>query len=144
MAHLDQDVLRRLCAARALLRGTGERTPTVEEVAHAVAISPFHFIRRFREAFGETPSRYRTRARIERARALLARGASVTETCFAVGFESLGSFSALFHRTTGTSPSAYRRQARAVGAAARAPDVPGCLGLLGALPPDAFRRIREA
>lgn len=33
---------------------------------------------------------------------------SITEVCFAVGFQSLGSFSALFHRCTGASPKLYR------------------------------------
>lgn len=62
MAHLERDMFRRLCRARELLREE-RRVLSVEEVAREVAISPFHFIRRFREAFGITPSRFRTLAR---------------------------------------------------------------------------------
>lgn len=148
MAHLERDMLRRLSRARDLLREVPEEPLTVEEVARVVAISPFHFIRRFEEVFGLTPGQYRARARIERAKELLAGGErSVTEACMEVGFSSLGSFSTLFRRQVGTSPSAYRRRMRPlVVVPGQVPPVliPGCLSLLGRLPPDAFRSFREA
>jgi transcriptional regulator GlxA family with amidase domain len=63
----------------------------------------------FRGAFDATPHQYLTRRRIERARDLLAgTDLDVTEICFAVGFQSLGSFSALFHRCVGHAPTTYR------------------------------------
>jgi AraC-like DNA-binding protein len=66
-------------------------------------------------------------------------GTPVTETCLEVGFASLGSFSALFTRWVGASPTRYRSEQQAP----RPPDpiVPGCLGLLTALPQ---RNSREA
>ena len=76
-------------------------------------------------------------------RLLAMRDYSVTDVCMEVGFSSLGSFSGLFTRWIGTPPSAYR--ARAAGAdRAPAPAVPGCLGLLGELPRDAWSTSREA
>jgi AraC-like DNA-binding protein len=71
--------------------------------------SRFHFIREFRSRLFETPHKYLIRTRIEKAKELLATSAlSITDICFEVGFESLGSFSTLFHRTVGWPPSVYR------------------------------------
>jgi AraC-like DNA-binding protein len=95
----------------------------LDGVAAVASVSKYHFIRCFERAYGETPMRYLTRRRIERAQDLL-RGANltVTEVCMAVGFASLGSFSAKFTRIVGESPVAYRNR----WAAAGAPHVPGC------------------
>jgi AraC-like DNA-binding protein len=72
-------------------------------------MSPAHFSRRFREEYGETPYGYLLTRRIERAKALLRRGdLNVTEVCVAVGWKSLGSFSARFAEIVGETPSAYR------------------------------------
>jgi AraC-like DNA-binding protein len=132
---------RGLCRARDLLRETEER-PTIDAVARVAAISPFHFIRQFEALFGVTPHQFRTRARLERAKELLARDhASVTDVCFEVGFSSLGSFTTLFKRHVGSTPSAYRRGIQVALPAAKPV---GCLTLMGLLPPDAFRSFREA
>jgi AraC-like DNA-binding protein len=81
----------------------------VPALARAALMSPAHFSRRFREAYGETPYSYLMTRRVERAMALLRRGdVSVTEACFAVGCTSLGSFSARFTELVGETPSAYR------------------------------------
>lgn len=81
----------------------------VKDLADAAAMSRFHFLREFRRAYFETPHQYITRKRLERAKELLAlTEMSVIEVCFEVGFESPGSFSYLFHRAVGWSPSAYR------------------------------------
>jgi AraC-like DNA-binding protein len=108
---LQREAFRRLCQARDLLAGDEEPAPSVEEVARRVAISPFHFMRQFEAVFGETPHQFRIGRRLERAKQLLARGQhSVTEVCMEVGFSSLGSFSELFTRRVGESPSRYRRR----------------------------------
>jgi AraC-like DNA-binding protein len=80
----------------------------VPAMARAALMSPAHFSRKFRAAYGETPYAYLMTRRIERAKALLRQGASVTDTCFAVGCTSLGSFSARFTEIVGESPSQYR------------------------------------
>ena len=86
-------------------------------------MSKYHFVRSFALAYGETPMRYPTRRRIERAQDLLrAANLTVTEICMIVGFRSVGSFSARFSALVGESPTAYRdRWARA-----GAPHIPGC------------------
>lgn len=81
----------------------------LDELARAAHFSRYHFLRAFRRAFHATPHEYLTRKRIERAKELLASDElTVTEICFEVGFESLGSFSTLFHKIVGWSPSIYR------------------------------------
>ena len=94
----------------------------IEALAASAHVSPAHFIRSFRETFGETPHRYLQRRRLERAMALLREtDLSVTEVCFEVGFSSLGTFSRTFHEVVGMSPSAYRERVEPRRG------VPGCM-----------------
>ncbi|MBO0511318.1 helix-turn-helix transcriptional regulator [Streptomyces beijiangensis] len=84
----------------------------VEALARGVHMSSGHLSREFRVAYGESPYGYLMTRRIERAMALLRRGdQSVTEICFAVGCQSLGTFSTRFTELVGVPPSVYRTQA---------------------------------
>jgi AraC-like DNA-binding protein len=80
----------------------------VPAMAGVALMSPSHFSRKFRAAYGETPYSYLMTRRIERAKALLRQGVSVTDTCVAVGCTSLGSFSSRFTEIVGETPSLYR------------------------------------
>jgi AraC-like DNA-binding protein len=135
---LRDDVFTRLCRARDMLHEVCERPLSIEEVAREAGISPFHFIRQFEAVFGLTPHQFRIRSRLDKARLLLALGHhSVTDVCMEVGFSSLGSFSDLFTRRVGETPSAYRRRVRAmVSVPGTLPSrlIPGCLSLMAALP----------
>ena len=105
----------------------------LEQLAAVAGVSKYHFVRCFSVTYGETPIRFLTRRRIERAQDLL-RGANltVTEICMMVGFASLGSFSARFRPLVGESPVAYRERWATRGAA----HVPGCfLFMRGAVDP---------
>jgi transcriptional regulator GlxA family with amidase domain len=103
------DDLIRLRRARDLMDRDYAKPLDVPALARAALMSPGHFSRSFRAAFGETPYSYLLTRRIERAKALLRRGdLSVTEVCFAVGCTSLGSFSSRFTELVGETPSAYR------------------------------------
>lgn len=106
---VDLDELRHLRRARDRMDREYAQPLDVAALAHTALMSPGHFSRRFREAYGETPYSYLMTRRIERATALLRRGdMSVTDACFAVGCTSLGSFSTRFTQIVGESPSAYR------------------------------------
>jgi AraC-like DNA-binding protein len=101
--------LAHLRRARDLMDREYARPLDVPAMARAALMSPSHFSRQFRAAYGETPYGYLMTRRIERAKALLRKGdLSVTEVCMAVGCTSLGSFSARFTELVGESPSAYR------------------------------------
>jgi AraC-like DNA-binding protein len=122
--------LAHLRRARDLIDREYARPLDVPTLAGAALMSPSHFSRQFRIAFGETPYAYLMTRRIERAKALLRRGdLSVTEVCLAVGCTSLGSFSARFTELVGQSPSAYRARDHAPAAA-----VPACLTKLRTRP----------
>jgi AraC-like DNA-binding protein len=112
MPRVSSALRARLARARALAQDGYDQPLTVTALADAAGLSPFHFVRTFRSAYGVTPHDFLTRVRLDRARERLALGDSVTEACMAVGFASLGSFSALFHREIGCAPSAYRRAVR--------------------------------
>src|SRR5262245_56855315 len=79
----------------------------VPAMARAACMSAAHFSRKFRAAYGETPYSYLMTRRIQRAKALLRQGMSVTDTCIAVGCTSLGSFSSRFTEIVGETPTQY-------------------------------------
>jgi AraC-like DNA-binding protein len=81
----------------------------VPDLAASARLSPAHFSREFRRAFGESPHQYLLTRRLERAAALLrTTDRSVADICFSVGLSSVGSFTSSFTRTYGVSPTAYR------------------------------------
>src|SRR5437868_9500021 len=101
----------------------------VPTMARAALMSPAHFSRKFRATYGETPYSYLMTRRIERAKALLRQGMSVTDTCFALGCTSLGSFSSRFTEIVGETPSQYRaREHRHLEA------VPPCVTMVASRP----------
>jgi AraC family transcriptional regulator len=83
---------------------------SLNALADLVRLSPYHFVRSFKQSFGEPPQRYWTGRRIERAKELLANPrASITDIALHVGFGGSSAFSSAFHRLTGVTPTAYRR-----------------------------------
>jgi AraC-like DNA-binding protein len=100
--------LAHLRRARDLIDREYARPLDVPTMAARALMSPAHFSRQFRAAYGETPYSYLMTRRIERAMALLRDGMSVTDACMAVGATSLGSFSSRFSEIAGETPSAYR------------------------------------
>jgi AraC-like DNA-binding protein len=104
----------------------------LDSMAREAGYSKYHFARTFAAAYGETPRAYLTRRRVERAKDLLrTANLTVTEVCFLVGFESLGSFSSLFKRLVGAGPSEYRAAAVAAGGT---PPIPGCVAMMWTRP----------
>lgn len=100
--------LAHLRRARDLIDREYARPLDVPAMARRALMSPAHFSRQFRAAYGETPYSYLMTRRIERAMALLRTGMTVTDACMAVGCTSLGSFSSRFTEVVGEPPSAYR------------------------------------
>ena len=119
-----------LAHARDFMRHAYQRPINVSDISAQANLSPYHFLRVYKQTFHETPHEFLTRLRIERAKTLLAKGThNVTEACFEVGFSSLGSFSTLFARRVGLSASDYRRYVRsgiAVPRTVRSLFVPTC------------------
>jgi len=127
-AALDVSALRMLRQARDRIDRDYAEPVGIPALAAAAGYSQAHFIRAFQAAYGQTPGAYRTQRRVERACELLRSvNLSVTEICHAVGFTSLGSFSARFSGLMGQSPSAYRAEAARRGGPA---PIPGCYALM--------------
>ncbi|MFS0732220.1 helix-turn-helix transcriptional regulator [Microbacterium sp. 1P10UB] len=94
----------------------------VPTLASRALMSPAHFSREFKAAYGETPYAYLMTRRVERAMALLRDGWSVTDACTAVGATSLGSFSSTFRDIVGETPSGYRSRPHVIDEA-----MPACV-----------------
>jgi AraC-like DNA-binding protein len=109
MSRDVEDLNRRLLRARDAMDRAYAEPLDVRTVAAVAHVSEAHFIRTFRAAFGETPHRYLQRRRVERSMFLLREtDRSITDICFDVGFQSLGTFSRTFREIIGVTPSAYR------------------------------------
>jgi AraC-like DNA-binding protein len=94
----------------------------VADLARAAGLSPAHFAREFRRAFGETPHHYLLTRRLERAAALLrTTDWPVAQVCLSVGLTSVGSFTTSFARAFGAPPAAYRAQHPPAAHLARVP-----------------------
>jgi transcriptional regulator GlxA family with amidase domain len=115
--------------ARDLMDRDYARPLDVPTMARAALMSPAHFSRTFRAAYGETPYAYLMTRRIERAKALLRQGMSVTDACVTVGCTSLGSFSSRFTEIVGETPSAYRRRDHRESEA-----IPPCVSMVATRP----------
>jgi len=123
------ELLSRLRLARDVADRDYSQPISLDEMARAAHLSKFHFAREFAAAYGETPRNYHTRLRIERAKDLLrAANLTVTEICYLVGFNSLGSFSSRFRELVGCSPNRYRAAQQDV------PPIPGCFVLMWTRP----------
>lgn len=107
------EVHERLCRARAFIDECYDLPLDLDEISRQACLSRYHFLRLFREAFATTPHQYLIHRRIEKAKELLrSRRLRVTDVCFEVGFQSLGSFSSLFRRCVGDAPINYRERQR--------------------------------
>ena len=122
MSREIEDRNRRMLRARDTMDRAFARPLDVPALARVAHVSPAHFSRQFRATFGETPHRYLQRRRVERAMELLRETERpVTEICFDVGFNSLGTFSRTFREIIGESPSSYRARFTDDGGALRVP-----------------------
>jgi AraC family transcriptional regulator len=109
-ASTREELWRRVNLGRDYLHARLAAPISLSEVAAVACLSPFHFLRVFQSAFGQTPHQYLNHCRIERAKFLLEKTTiPVTAICLECGFTSLGSFSALFHKHCGFSPREWRK-----------------------------------
>jgi AraC-like DNA-binding protein len=128
MSEKIEERNRRMLRARDRMDRSFAEPLDVDALARVAHVSRAHFSRQFRATFGESPHRYLQRRRVERAMEFLREtDRSVTDVCFDVGFNSLGTFSRTFREIVGESPSDYR--ARFTGEAGAALRVPACFAM---------------
>ena len=125
------DVYERLCRAREFIDHCYDHPLDLKLISSQACFSRYHFLRLFRDTFATTPHQYLIQRRIQKAKELLrVRSLSVTDVCFEVGFQSLGSFSSLFRKCVGQPPINYRRRERE-----SLKKVPGCFITMYGLKP---------
>ena len=120
---------RRIVQAKLFIDSHYASAIDVNNIADEAYFSKFHFIRLFRKIYHKTPHQYLTAVRIEQAMQLLKSDIPVSEVCYTVGFESFSSFSGLFKRIVGITPSAYAAQQQKIKieiAESPLTFVPGC------------------
>lgn len=101
----------RLNASRDYIAENYQATLSLADMAKSSYMSPYHFLRVFKQTYGETPNEFLIRLRLEQAKKMLITGNySVSEVCEKVGYSSLGSFSSLFLKQVGQAPTLYRRK----------------------------------
>jgi AraC-like DNA-binding protein len=108
--YKNQAQIDAVIAVRNYINDHYETDLNLKVLSETHCISKYHLLRLFKKYYGLTPRQYVIDKRIEKSKKHLGDGMSVTEACFAVGFESLGSFSSLFKSKTGKSPSAYQKE----------------------------------
>lgn len=105
-----QYLYRRLVQSKLFIDNNYTQNIDVECISDQAFFSKFHFIRLFKSIYGRTPHQYLSHVRIENAKQLLKEDISVTEVCFAVGFDSVTSFIGLFKSVVGKTPLVYKLQ----------------------------------
>ena len=109
--NLTNDIYQRIVTAKIFIDENYDESIGLGEISQQAFLSRFHFHRLFTKIYRSTPHRYLTQRRIEKAKQLLAENKAINDVCNEVGFESLGSFSALFKKEIGFAPTHYRNMA---------------------------------
>lgn len=130
MNNKDPEIYKRIIKAKELIDECCTEHLDIERLAREAYFSPYHFLRTFKKIYNKTPHKYLTERRIDKAKELLrSENLSVTDVCYDVGFESIGSFSTLFNKYVGSSPAKYRmEQSRRIYLAVNFPEklIPFC------------------
>lgn len=105
-----KELYRRLCKARRFMLDHLDSALDLDTLAQVACLSKYHFIRLFKEVYGQTPRQYLISRRLERASDLLKESdLSFHEICHEVGLKDSSSFGRLFKRSFGATPHLYRR-----------------------------------
>lgn len=110
ICYSNDKQLETVIATRNFIDNNFDTDLNLELLSHIRCVSKYHLLRLFKKYYGLTPRQYLMDKRIEKSKEYLINGMTVTETCFAIGFESLGSFSTLFKSKTGKSPSKFQKE----------------------------------
>ncbi|MFN8672915.1 MAG: AraC family transcriptional regulator [Candidatus Sericytochromatia bacterium] len=105
----DDDLINQIIQAKDFIENNYSKNINLNDIAKEAFFSKYHFIRLFKSIYGQTPYQYLTLVRIKNAKLLLKSGQTITNTCFQVGFDSLSSFTGLFKKITGSTPSKFKK-----------------------------------
>lgn len=105
----DDNLINQVIQAKDFIEHNYYKNISLDDIAKEASFSKFHFIRLFKLIYGQTPYQYLTMVRIKNAKLLLKSGKNITNTCFSVGFDSTSSFTGLFKKLTGSTPSKFQK-----------------------------------
>ena len=108
--NIQKYLYKRIVQAKLFIDSNYARKIDLDNISDEAYFSKFHFIRLFKSIYDKTPYQYLTQVRIENAKYFLRRDYSVSNACFQVGFDSITSFTGLFKKHEGKTPSEYQRQ----------------------------------
>ena len=106
--HQKMYMYKRIVEAKLFIDSHFQEQIDLNKIANSAHYSKFHFLRLFKKAFGKSPAQHLRDMRLAHAKKLLQSQKSVADVCFAVGFESIPSFSILFKKQVGVSPKEYQ------------------------------------
>lgn len=86
-----------------------DQSISVEEIAHAVDMSQYHFMRTFKEMMGLSPAKYHTLLRIDKAKELLGKQQNIVDIAYDLGYSSQSHFSNVFTKTVGATPRKFQQ-----------------------------------
>ena len=109
LIYSNEEQIQTVVNLRNYINNNYEKELNLDKLSRVQFVSKYHLLRLFKRYHGVTPRQYLIQKRIEKAKTFLKSGSSVSDTCYAVGFESIHSFSNLFKEKTGMSPSVFRR-----------------------------------
>jgi AraC-like DNA-binding protein len=111
ICYSNQRQLDTVIGTRNYINNNYDADLNLDLLSHIRFTSKFHLLRLFRKYYGQTPKQYLTDKRIEKSKEYLKKGMTITETCFAIGFESPCSFSTLFKARIGLTPTEFQKRA---------------------------------
>lgn len=110
IVYANQGQLDAVIGTRKYIDNNYDRDLNLDSLSHIRFVSKYHLLRLFKKYYGQTPKQYLTDKRIEKSKEYLKQGMNITDTCFAIGFESPCSFSTLFKSRTGLTPTAFQKE----------------------------------
>ena len=111
LVYTNQGQLDAVIGTRNYIDNNYEADLNLNLLSHNLFVSKYHLLRLFKKYYGQTPKQYLTDKRIEKSKEYLKRGMNITETCFAIGFESPSSFCTLFKSRIGLAPTEFQKRA---------------------------------
>ncbi len=109
--YANQGQLDTVIGTRRYIDNNYDKELNLELLSRTRFTSKFHLLRLFKRYYGITPKQYLIDLRLEQSKRYLAKGNSITDTCFTIGFASPSSFSTLFKGRFGLTPTEFQKRA---------------------------------
>lgn len=110
ICYSNDKQLKTVIAMRNFIDSNFEKEINLQFLAHTLFTSKYHLLRLFKRYYGVTPKQYLTLRRLEKSKEYLRQGMSVSEVCYAVGYNTHSSFCTLFKAKIGLTPTEFQKE----------------------------------